>query len=71
MSRHPSAIDRDLSDLPEGMRWREQMARRGAILASAKPIPRETFAGIIGDACRLDAFIGSIVRSSSPPSVEA
>jgi hypothetical protein len=26
MSRHPSA-NRDLSELPEGMRWREWMAR--------------------------------------------
>ncbi len=62
MSRANAArLDRDLSDLPEGMRWREWMLRaEAAIFASAKPISRETLAGIVGDACRLDALLADI-----------
>jgi segregation and condensation protein B len=54
-------LDRDLSDLPDGMRWREWMMRaEAAIFASAKPVSRETLAGLVGDACRLDALIADI-----------
>jgi segregation and condensation protein B len=54
-------LDRDLPDLPAGMRWREWMMRaEAAIFASPKPVPRETLAGIVGDACRLDALIADI-----------
>ncbi|MEK8121987.1 SMC-Scp complex subunit ScpB [Methylocystis sp. IM4] len=62
MSRANAArLDRDLSDLPEGMRWREWMGRaEAAIFASAKPVSRETLAGLVGDACRLDALIADI-----------
>jgi segregation and condensation protein B len=62
MSRANAArLDRDLSDLPEGMRWREWMLRaEAAIFASAKPVPRETLAGLVGDACRLDALMADI-----------
>ncbi|WP_036279932.1 SMC-Scp complex subunit ScpB [Methylocystis sp. ATCC 49242] len=53
--------DRDLADLPEGMRWREWMMRaEAAIFAAARPVPRETLAGLVGDACRLDALIADI-----------
>ena len=56
-----SRLDRDLSDLPEGMRWREWMLRaEAAIFASAKPVPRETLAGLVGDACQLDALLADI-----------
>ena len=62
MSRANAArLDRDLSDLPEGMRWREWMGRaEAAIFTSSKPVPRETLAGLVGDACRLDALIADI-----------
>ena len=53
--------DRDLADLPEGMRWREWMMRaEAAIFAAARPVARETLAGLVGDACRLDALIADI-----------
>jgi chromosome segregation and condensation protein ScpB len=53
--------DRDLTDLPEGMRWREWMMRaEAAIFAAPKPVARETLAGLVGDACRLDALIADI-----------
>ena len=36
-------------------------ARRGGDLRlAAKPVPRETLAGLVGDACRLDALIADI-----------
>jgi chromosome segregation and condensation protein ScpB len=53
--------DRDLADLPDGMRWREWMMRaEAAIFAAARPVPRETLAGLVGDACRLDALLADI-----------
>lgn len=54
-------LDRDLFELPERMRWREWMMRaEAAIFASPKPVTRETLAGLVGDACRLDALIADI-----------
>ncbi len=39
------------------MRWREWKTRaEAAIFASPKPVSRETLAGLVGDACRLDAL---------------
>ncbi|GLI95601.1 SMC-Scp complex subunit ScpB [Methylocystis echinoides] len=62
MSRATAArLDRDLSDLPDGMRWREWMMRaEAAIFAAVRPVPRETLAGLVGDGCRLDALIADI-----------
>ncbi len=62
MSRpKPARFDRDLADLPEGMRWREWMGRvEAAIFASPKPVLRETLAGLVGDACRLDELLADI-----------
>jgi segregation and condensation protein B len=61
MSRASARLDRDLSDLPEGMRWREWMLRaEAAIFAAPRPIPRETLAALVGDACRLDALLADI-----------
>nr|CCD32243.1 Putative transcriptional regulator, chromosome segregation and condensation protein, ScpB [Methylocystis sp. SC2] len=62
MSRpKPVRFDRDLADLPEGMRWREWMGRvEAAIFASPKPVPRETLAGLVGDGCRLDDLLADI-----------
>ena len=45
----------------EGMRWREWMLRaEAAIFAAPRPVARETLAGLVGDACRLDALIADI-----------
>lgn len=62
MSRACAArLDRDLCDLPEGIRWREWMMRaEAAIFASPKPVSRETLAGLVGDACRLDDLLADI-----------
>ncbi|KAF2991471.1 SMC-Scp complex subunit ScpB (plasmid) [Methylocystis sp. MJC1] len=61
MSRRVSRFDRALSDLPEGMRWREWMGRvEAAIFASPQPVPRETLAHLVGDACRLDELLADI-----------
>ncbi|WP_281807221.1 SMC-Scp complex subunit ScpB [Methylocystis echinoides] len=61
MSRASSRLDRDLADLPEGMRWREWMGRaEAAIFVSATPVAREKLARLVGDACRLDALIADI-----------
>ncbi|HEY8163884.1 MAG TPA: SMC-Scp complex subunit ScpB [Methylocystis sp.] len=60
-ARSFAGLDRELSELPEGMRWREWMMRvEAAIFASAKPLPRETLARLVGDACRLDALLADI-----------
>jgi segregation and condensation protein B len=54
-------FDRDLGDLPEGLRWREWMGRvEAAIFASPTPVSRETLAGLVGDACRLDDLLADI-----------
>ncbi|MGJ0505986.1 MAG: SMC-Scp complex subunit ScpB [Methylocystis sp.] len=54
-------LDRELSDLPEGMRWREWMMRaEAAIFAAPRPVARETLARLVGDACRLDALVADI-----------
>lgn len=61
MSRRVSRFDRGLSDLPEGMRWREWMGRvEAAIFASKSPVPRETLARLVGDDCRLDALLADL-----------
>jgi hypothetical protein len=39
---------------------RMMMRAEAAIFASARPVARETLAGLVGDACRLDALIADI-----------
>ena len=54
-------FDRDLGDLPEGLRWREWMGRvEAAIFASPQPVSRETLVRLVGDACRLDDLLADI-----------
>lgn len=45
-----TGLDRDLSDLPPELRWREWMRRIEAVLfASASAVPREALARVVGD----------------------
>jgi segregation and condensation protein B len=56
-------FDRDLGDLPEGLRWREWMGRvEAAIFASPTPVSRETLSRLVGDACRLDDLLADIAE---------
>ncbi len=51
-------FDRDLSDLPPELRWREWMKRIEAVLfASASPVAREDLARVIGQVVSLDLLI--------------
>lgn len=57
----PAALDRELGELPEALRWREWMGRvEAAIFASPTPVPRETLAQLVGAACRLDDLLADI-----------
>lgn len=60
MAKDPSEpeLDRELSDLPPELRWREWMRRIEAVLfASASPVPREDLARIVGQATSVDLLI--------------
>jgi segregation and condensation protein B len=54
-------VVRELSDLPQQMRWREWMARVEAVIfASTKPVTREVLARVVGRECNLDLIIDDI-----------
>ena len=56
--RQEPELDRELSDLPPALRWREWMRRIEAVLfASAAPVPREDLARIVGQAASVDLLI--------------
>jgi segregation and condensation protein B len=58
---HEALFDPDLTELPDGARWREWMGRvEAAIFASRDPVPREALAKLVGDACRLDDLLRDI-----------
>ena len=51
-------LDRELSDLPPDLRWREWMRRIEAVLfASASPVPREDLARVVGQGISVDLLI--------------
>ncbi len=51
-------LDRDLADLPQGLRWREWMRRIEVVLfASATPVPREDLARVLGQGASVDLLI--------------
>ena len=58
MARRPNQepdFDRELSDLPPELRWREWEARVEAVLfAAAKPVTREVLARLVGRDCALE-----------------
>ncbi len=54
-------LDRELSDLPSELRWREWMRRIEAVLfASATPVPREDLARVVGQGASVDLLIGDL-----------
>ena len=54
-------FDRELSDLPAPMRWREYMMRVEAVIfAASQPVSRETLSAVIGSDCNLDLIIADI-----------
>ncbi|WP_028957913.1 SMC-Scp complex subunit ScpB [Sulfitobacter sp. 20_GPM-1509m] len=51
-------FDRELTELPPELRWREWMRRIEAVLfASASPVPREDLARVVGQAVSVDLLI--------------
>jgi segregation and condensation protein B len=51
-------FDRELTDLPPELRWREWMRRIEAVLfASTSPVPREDLARIVGQAASVDLLV--------------
>ncbi|MET4130431.1 SMC-Scp complex subunit ScpB [Roseovarius sp. MBR-6] len=56
---HPDPeLDRELTDLPPELRWREWMRRIEAVLfASASPVPREHLARVVGQEVSVDLLI--------------
>jgi segregation and condensation protein B len=56
-------FDRELSDLPPELRWREWKARVEAVLfAAAKPVTREILARVVGRACALDLLLDDLMQ---------
>jgi segregation and condensation protein B len=60
-ARPKPGFDRELSDLPAPLRWREFMMRVEAVIfAASQPVTRETLAAVIGRDCNLDLLIADI-----------
>jgi len=60
MAKDPSEseLDRELSDLPPELRWREWMRRIEAVLfASGSPVPREDLARVVGQGASVDLLV--------------
>ncbi|WID99721.1 SMC-Scp complex subunit ScpB (plasmid) [Bosea vestrisii] len=64
MARRPKAeiaLDRELTDLPPELRWREWMGRVEAVIfAAPAPVPRDVLAQVVGRDCALDLVIADI-----------
>jgi chromosome segregation and condensation protein ScpB len=60
-ARPKPGFDRELSDLPAPLRWREFMMRVEAVIfAASQPVSRETLAALVGSDCNLDLLIADI-----------
>lgn len=60
-SRSEPELDRELSDLPPELRWREWMRRIEAVLfASAEPVPREDLARVVGQGASVDLLVADL-----------
>lgn len=56
--RPEAELDRELTDLPPDLRWREWMRRIEAVLfASAAPVPREDLARVVGQGASVDLLV--------------
>lgn len=56
--REETELDRDLSDLPANLRWREWLRRIEAVLfASAGPVARGDLARVVGQGASVDLLI--------------
>ena len=56
--RSEPELDRELTDLPTALRWREWMRRIEAVLfASASPVPREDLARVVGQGASVDLLV--------------
>ncbi|AUQ92396.1 putative transcriptional regulator (plasmid) [Phaeobacter inhibens] len=56
--RPETELDRELTDLPPDLRWREWMRRIEAVLfASASPVPREDLARVVGQGASVDLLV--------------
>ena len=54
-------LDRELSDLPPDLRWREWMlCVEAVIFAAAEPVGRETLARVVGKDCSIDLLIDDL-----------
>lgn len=64
-------LDRDLSDLPPDLRWREWMRRVEAVLfASAKPVPRAALARVVGHGVAVELLIDDLAADLRDRSFE-
>jgi segregation and condensation protein B len=60
-ARPKPGFDRELSDLPAPLRWREYMMRVEAVIfAASQPVSRETLSALIGSDCNLDLLVADI-----------
>ncbi len=56
-----AVLDRDLEDLPQGLRWRKWMGRIEAVLfASALPVGREDLARVVGQGASVEMLIEDV-----------
>ena len=54
-------LDRELTDLPPELRWREWMLRVEAVIfAAAEPVGRDTLARVVGKDCSIDLLIDDL-----------
>ncbi|WP_104020329.1 SMC-Scp complex subunit ScpB [Roseovarius nitratireducens] len=64
-------LDRELSDLPPELRWREWMRRIEAVLfASAAPVPREDLVRVVGQGASVDLLVEDLVADLEGRSFE-
>jgi segregation and condensation protein B len=64
-------LDRELKDLPDGLRWREWMRRIEAVLfASAKPVPREDLARVVGQGTHIELLVEDLAADLEGRSFE-
>lgn len=66
-----SDFDRELTDLPAELRWREWMRRIEAVLfASASPVPREDLARVVGQEASVELLIEDLAADLDGRSFE-